>query len=197
LWTRNLIERSRVDRYPELIRIVIGVDPAVTSGEDSDSTGIVIVGLGINGHAYVLQDLTCKLPPIGWATRVINAFTHHKADRVVGEVNNGGDLVEALLRSVDPLLSYKSVHASRGKRVRAEPVASLYEQGYVHHVRDVDNPHHLNDLEDEQCNFVADNMDGSPDHLDALVWALTELYFEPNDDEQVAVYEDRVTISPY
>lgn len=197
LWTRALIDKFRVDGCPEFIRIVIGVDPAVTSGDNSDSTGIIIVGLGINYHAYVLRDLTCKLPPIGWAQRVVNAYQYYGADRVVGEVNNGGDLVEANLRTVDPMLPYKSVHASRGKRVRAEPIASLYEQGYVHHVRDTDTPHHLNDLEDEQCNFVADQMDRSPDHLDALVWAITELYLEPNENEGIVVYEDRVNISPY
>jgi phage terminase large subunit-like protein len=197
LWTRDLIERHRVDGHPDLIRIVIGVDPAVTSGEDSDNTGIVVVGLGANYHAYVLRDLTCKLTPIGWATRVCNVYTHYKADRVVGEVNNGGDLVEANLRSVDPLLSYKSVHASRGKRVRAEPIASLYEQGYVHHVRDTENPHHLTDLEDMMTNFVSDQMDKSPDNLDALVWALTELYLEPEEESGMVSYYEPVRISPF
>jgi phage terminase large subunit-like protein len=198
LWNRALIERLRVDGVPcELKRVVIGVDPAVTSGENSDSTGIVVVGLGTNNHSYVLRDLTCKLPPIGWATRVVNASTHYQADRVVCEVNNGGDLVENNLRTVAPYLPYKSVHASRGKRVRAEPIASLYEQGYIHHLRDPENPHHLSDMEDQMCNFVPDQMDASPDNMDALVWALTEIYLEPMEQEQVFVYEDRVHISPY
>lgn len=157
--------------YPlgSLVRIVLAVDPAVTSGEDADSTGIIVAGKGVDGNAYVLDDLTCRLSPDGWAQRAVNAYHHWGCDRLVAEVNNGGDLVQSVIRSVDPHVSYKKVHASRGKRVRAEPIAALYEQGRVFHTKP------FPELEDQMVSFVPDNMDGSPDRVDALVWALTEL----------------------
>jgi predicted phage terminase large subunit-like protein len=169
LWTRKAIDDLRVAAHPDLARVVVAVDPAVTSGEDADQTGIVVAGLGVDGHGYVLGDLTCRLSPDGWARRAVNAYHAHRADRLVAEVNNGGELVEATVRTVDRNVSYKAVHASRGKRTRAEPVAALYEQGKVHHVGA------LPDLEDQMCGYVPDAYDGSPDRVDALVWALTEL----------------------
>jgi phage terminase large subunit-like protein len=162
----------------QLVRIVVAVDPAVTSGEDADETGIIVAGLGPPPgepagppeHGYVLEDATCRLPPGEWAQRVVGLYHKWEADRVVAEVNNGGDLVEHLLRTVDRSVSYRKVTASRGKRVRAEPVAALYEQGRVHHVGD------LSALEDQQRNFVPDvTSEQSPDHVDALVWAMTDL----------------------
>lgn len=175
LWTRVMIEQSRtkyVDgeyRKPELLRIIVAVDPAVTSGENSDATGIIVCGLGEDGHGYVVEDLTCRKTPDAWARVVVDAYQRYDADRVVAEVNNGGDLVEAVLRTVDAGVSYKAVHASRGKRVRAEPVAALYEQGRVHHVGT------FPDLEDQMCMFVPDTTAQSPDRVDALVWGMTEL----------------------
>jgi predicted phage terminase large subunit-like protein len=151
---------------------VIAIDPAVSTGDDADETGIVVAGLGPDGHGYVLDDLTGRYTPIEWARRAIKAYEDHKADRIVAEVNNGGQMVEATLRMINPRVSYKPVHATRGKVVRAEPVAALYEQGRVHHVGA------LPALEGQMCMFTADidrKRMGSPDRVDALVWALTEL----------------------
>jgi phage terminase large subunit-like protein len=147
----------------------VAVDPAVTSGEEADETGIVVAGRAVNGHLYVLADRSCRLTPDGWARRVVSAFDEWKADRVVAEVNQGGELVEATLRTVRPSISFTAVHATRGKRVRAEPIAAMYEQGRVHHVGA------FPELEDQQCAFAPDQVAGSPDRVDALVWALTEL----------------------
>lgn len=164
--------------YGDLQRVVVAIDPAVTSGEDADETGIVVCGLGVDGFGYVLDDLSCRLAPEGWARRAVNAYHEYQADRIIGETNNGGDLIEAVIRTIDRTVSYKKVTASRGKRVRAEPISSLYEQGKVFHVRP------FPELEDQMCTFVPGTFDGSPDRLDALVWALTELLVK----DQRAVY---------
>ena len=169
LWNRAMIDDSRVAEAPALDRIVVAIDPAMTSGESSDETGIVVAGAGPDGHAYVLEDLSCRESPDGWARRAVAAYHAHKADRVVAEVNNGGDLVEQVIRTVDPLVAYTAVHASRGKVTRAEPVAALYEQGRVHHVGT------FAELEDQQCSFAPQGLRNSPDHVDALCWAITEL----------------------
>ena len=169
LWSSELIEAARVRKAPDMSRIVVAIDPATTSGEDSDETGIVVAGRGVDGHAYVLRDLSCRLSSNGWGTRAINAYREFRADRIVAEVNNGGDLVENVIRVIDRNVSYKAVHASRGKIVRAEPISALYEQKRVHHVG------LFAELETQMCSFVPDNFDGSPDRVDALVWALTEL----------------------
>lgn len=170
LWTRATIEKSRVQAAPEMSRIVVGVDPAVTSGEDADETGIIAAGKGVDGHFYVLKDTTCRLSPDGWARRAVGLYEELGADRIVAEVNQGGELVERIVRSVSKTVAYKAVRATRGKRVRAEPIAALYEQGKVHHVGG-----DLEKLEDQLCTYAPDNFEGSPDRLDALVWALTEL----------------------
>lgn len=141
----------------------------MTSGEHADETGIIVAGKGVDGFGYVLDDLTCRLSPEGWARRVVTAYHEYGADRIIAEVNNGGDLVERVIRTIDQSVSYRKVNASRGKRVRAEPISSLYEQGRVFHVRP------FPDLEDQMCNFTPDNFDGSPDRVDALVWALSDL----------------------
>lgn len=167
LWKRQLIDRFRVESPPDLIRVVVAVDPAATSGESADNTGIIAAGLGADGHGYVLADKTCHLPPQQWAKRVVALYHEVEADRVVGEVNNGGEMVEAVLRTQDERLPYKSVHASRAKRTRAEPIAALYEQGKVHHVGGFPR------LEDEQCMWLVG--EPSPDRMDAAVWALTDL----------------------
>lgn len=169
LWQRANLDKHRLTVAPEMSRVVVGVDPAVTSGEDSDETGIVVAGKGVDGRFYVLADRTCRLSPDGWAKRTLEAYEEFQGDRVVAEVNQGGDLVERLLRSVAKNVPYKAVRASKGKRVRAEPIAALYEQGKVSHVGSHEK------LEDQQCNFTPDGFDGSPDRVDALVWALTEL----------------------
>jgi predicted phage terminase large subunit-like protein len=178
LWTLETIERDRVDtgsdRLPDMARVVVAIDPSGTSGDEakrSDAVGIVVAGVGIDGRAYVLEDLTCNLPPAAWARRAIDAFHRHRADRIVAEGNFGGAMVEAVLQTADPLAPVSLVTASRGKSVRAEPVAALYEQGRVSHV----GVHP--DLEDEMLNFTTSGYVGSrsPNRADALVWALTNL----------------------
>jgi predicted phage terminase large subunit-like protein len=148
-------------------RVVIGVDPAVTSGVLSDETGIVVCGLGVDGFGYVLDDLSCRLSPDGWARRIVQGFHEWKADRIIVEVNQGGDLVESVIRTVDRNVPITKVHASRGKVTRAEPVAALYEQGRIFHAGS------FPELEDQMVSWVPG--DGSPDRLDALVWAMTNL----------------------
>jgi len=169
LWNREMLDANRVKEAPELSRVVVAVDPAVTSGEDSDETGIVVAGRSETGHFYVLEDRSCRLSPDGWARRAVVAFRVRQADRIIAETNNGGDLVEATLRTVDRNVAFRKVTASRGKRVRAEPIAALYEQGKVHHVGG------FPELEDQMCTFLPEGGTGSPDRVDALVWALTEL----------------------
>lgn len=169
LWTRANLDATRVAKAPDLRRVVVAIDPAVTSGESADETGIVVAGAGVDDQFYVLADLTCRLSPDGWARRAVKAYHDYEANRIVGEVNNGGDMVALTIKTVDPSVPFKAVHASRGKRVRAEPIAALYEQGRVHHVGS------FPDLEDQQCQFAPDVFDGSPDRVDALVWALAEL----------------------
>jgi predicted phage terminase large subunit-like protein len=153
-----------------LERIVIGVDPSVTNTASSDECGIIVVGRNQEGIAFVLDDLSLKAPPTGWAKTVIEAYHSYRADRVVAEVNMGGDLVQTLLRTLDPTISYKAVRAHHGKHVRAEPIAALYEQGKVFHTR------YFHVLETQMCSFSPGNRTiKSPDRMDALVWALTEL----------------------
>lgn len=178
LWSRGLIEAGRARQAPELTRVVVAIDPAASSGGASDETGIVVAGKDELGHAWVLADASGRFSPGDWAKTAIAAFRAHRADRVVAEVNNGGEMVEAMLRMIDASVPFTAVHASRGKQVRAEPVAALYEQGRVHHVGA------LPQLEDQMCGFAARESDrrragGSPDRVDALVWALTDLFFEP------------------
>lgn len=169
LWHQELIDETRVIRAPELLRIVIGVDPAVSSKDNSDRTGIVAAALGEDGEYYILADRSCRKPVLRWGEEVINLYHELAADRVVGEVNNGGDLVEAMLRKIDPDLSFRAVSALRGKIVRAEPIAAMYEKKIVHHVGI------FPDLEEEMTGFSPLSATHSPDRLDALVWALTEL----------------------
>lgn len=173
LWTRAMIEAARVAILPPLERVVVAVDPPVTSGEQADACGIIVAGKGADGRAYVLADETVQgASPLEWARVAVAAYAAHGADRLVAEVNNGGELVAAVLRQVDPAISYRAVRASRGKTARAEPVAALYEQGRVAHAGS------FSALEDQMCCFVAGEAwqgTGSPDRVDALVWALSDL----------------------
>jgi phage terminase large subunit-like protein len=181
LWTSERIEAGRVRDVPLLDRIVVGLDPATTTGAGSDECGIVVVGAQTQGppqdwRAVVLADCTVQgATPSGWARAAISAMEQYGADRLVAEVNQGGQMVVEVLRQVDPLVPVKSVHASRGKVARAEPVAALYEQGRVGHVAGLDA------LEDQMCRMTARGFEGtgSPDRVDALVWALHELMIEP------------------
>jgi phage terminase large subunit-like protein len=169
LWNRAMLEAAVTGYTPQdsMQRVVVAVDPAVTSGEDSDETGIVVAGR-TGPQGFVLADVTCRLSPDGWARRAVEAYHHHKADRIVAEANQGGDMVRTVLRTVDPSVPVKLVHATRGKRVRAEPVAALYEQGRVFHAQV------FAQLEDQLLTWTPDSPT-SPDRLDALVWALTDL----------------------
>lgn len=167
LWRRTLIEQGRVAVKPNFTRIVVAIDPSATSTESADECGIIAAGLDWAGHGYVLEDRTLRASPNRWATEAIALYHELKADRIVAEVNNGGEMVGQVLRSIDPSIAYKAVHASRGKQTRAEPIASFYEQGKVHHVGAFEQ------LEDQQCQWVPGEK--SPDRMDALVWALTEL----------------------
>jgi phage terminase large subunit-like protein len=181
LWSAEVLERCRVDAVPEVTRIVVAVDPPVTASKTSDECGIVVVGADTRGdprqwRAVVLEDASVKgASPEGWARAALAAMDRHKADRLVAEVNQGGDLVERLVRTIDPLVPFRAVHATRSKMLRAEPVAALYEQGRVAHVRG------LHKLEEQMCRMTVTGWDGtgSPDRLDALVWALTELMIDP------------------
>jgi predicted phage terminase large subunit-like protein len=177
LWTRPMIDAARKSvPQPDMQRIVVGVDPSGTSGSDKgDSIGIVVAGKGVDGRAYVLGDWTCKLSPAGWGRRAVEAFRAFKADRIVAERNFGGAMVESVIRTADPQVPVTLVTASRGKVLRAEPIAALYEQGRVSHLAES-----LEYLEDQMCAITHDGFvgEGSPDRVDALVWALTELMVE-------------------
>lgn len=173
LWLLVWIDRGRVKERPQgLVRIVVAIDPAVTNNEGSDETGIMVAGIDAAGHGYLLDDISGRYAPHEWARKAIKAYDDWKADLIIAEVNNGGEMVETTLRMVNPNVPYRSVHASRGKVTRAEPIAALYEQGKIHHVGGFPQ------LEDQLCAFTSDfdrSRSGSPDRLDALVWAFTEL----------------------
>jgi predicted phage terminase large subunit-like protein len=174
LWTSEMIETQRLRSAPELQRVVVAVDPSGTKGDgEGDDIGIVVAGKGRDGRFYVLEDATCQASPDAWARRVAAAHERWKADRVIAEKNFGGAMVEAVLRTAEKHLPVKMVTASRGKVVRAEPVAALYEQGKVSHCGVFD------ELEDQMTEMTGAGYvgEGSPDRADALVWALTELAF--------------------
>lgn len=178
LWTGATLEAAQVRAAPELTRIVVALDPSVGGG---DACGIVVAGAVMDGppiqwRAYVLEDCTLAgVSPTGWARAALDAADRHDADRLVAEVNQGGKLVEDVLRGLDPLVSLRCVHATRGKVARAEPVAALYEQGRVAHVPG------LGALEEQMAQITTRGYlgKGSPDRVDALVWALHELMIEP------------------
>lgn len=182
MWTTAMLEKLRRKKIPELDRIVVAVDPPVTGHAGSDECGIVVAGVTMKGpvsdwRAYVLDDVSVRAKsPVGWARVAVTAMETWGADKLVAEVNQGGDMVAEVVRQVDPLVPYKAVRASRGKAARAEPVAALYEQGRVHHIGD------LGVLEDQMCRMSVHGYQGSasPDRLDALVWALHELVIEPS-----------------
>ena len=162
------IEQNRIEVTPEMQRIVIAVDPAVTANSNSDETGIVVAGRGVDNHYYILGDYSGIFSPDVWIKRAIELYYKFDADRIVCEVNNGGDLIEKLLRVQDVNVPYSSVRATRGKILRAEPISALYEQERVHHVG------FFKELEEQMCSYTPQTIK-SPDRLDALVWALTSL----------------------
>jgi predicted phage terminase large subunit-like protein len=192
LWSRDLIEQTRIgkDKLPPLRRVVVAIDPAVSVGEESAETGIIVGSVGTDDHGYVLEDASGRYAPIDWARRAVNLYHKHRADRLVAEANQGGALVETTIRTVDRNVPVKLVHASRGKITRAEPISSLFEQHRCHVAGD------MAELEDQLCTFEAGSS-SSPDRLDALVWALTELMCKPGldgiriSDEVMKQIEDR------
>ncbi len=181
LWTSAQLETLRIDALPAFDRIVVAVDPPVTGHKGSDECGIVVVGAITDGsprdwQAVVLEDASVSAAkPTVWAEAAVAAFERHRAQRLVAEVNQGGDLVGEMIRQIDPMVPFRGVHASRGKAARAEPVAALYEQGRVRHRRG------LADLEDQMCKMTVHGFEGqgSPDRVDALVWAIHELMIAP------------------
>jgi phage terminase large subunit-like protein len=182
LWQRDVIDRCRVPSVPELRRIVVAIDPAMSSNAASDETGIVAAGRGADGLIYVLADWSCRARPDVWAQRAVMLYQEMRAQMIVAEVNAGGEMVERILRQIAPHVFFKPVRALRGKTERALPVAALYEQGRVRHVGA------LSQLEDQMCRFGGNGFNsGSPDRVDALVWAVTEL-------SEVARGEPRVRV---
>ena len=180
LWERKWITEHRISDFEQkekvinqtVEKIVVGVDPAVTGNETSDDTGIMIVGKGYIGeveHYFVLEDRTFHGGVTGWGQEVCKAYADYHANYVVAEVNNGGDLVEVNIRNYDRNINYESVRASKGKAVRAEPVADLYRRGLVHHVGN------FMDLEDQMCTWTEESGEASPNNMDALVWAISYL----------------------
>ena len=169
LWSLSLIERDRVKHTPtNIVRRVISIDPAVTANTTSDETGIIVCARDRQGHGYVEADHSMRGTPLEWAKTVVNAFDHYKCDAIVVEVNQGGDMIASTLRTVRRELPIKEIRAFKGKRLRAEPVSALYEQGRIHHVGV------LEELETQMTTWTPDDL-GSPDRLDALVHGLTEL----------------------
>ena len=171
MWTLMMLDELRVDDAPDLERVVVAVDPAVSSHQDSDETGIVAAAIGVDGEGYVLADRSCKLSPDGWARRAAGLYHELQADRVVCEDNQGGEMVSFTMATVDPSVPVKLIRASRGKRLRAEPIAALYEQARVHHLITMD------ELEDQMVSFTGD-AGGADDRVDALVHALSEVMLD-------------------
>lgn len=195
LWQRSVLDLMRVREHPDLVRVVTAADPEATSGEDSAETGIITVGMGWvdphplpaeispelrsqlgeahppapHLHGYVLDDATVRGTPREWGAAAVTAYHRNRADTIVGEVNNGGEMVGFVIKTIDKLVPYKAVHASRGKETRAQPISSLYEQLLIHHVGEFPL------LEDQLCEWVPGKSSTSPDRLDALVWGFTEL----------------------
>jgi predicted phage terminase large subunit-like protein len=181
LWSRTLLDSTRVGAAPPLARVIVAIDPAATSGDEADEMGIIVAGLGRqripdkNGrarqHGYVLDDVSARMRPIDAARRAVAAYHKHKADVLVAETNNGGEWIGQVIRQVDPTVNYQTVTASRGKVTRAEPVSALFEQHAAHVVAS------LPELEEQLTTWVPG--DSSPDRLDAAVWALTKLMLAP------------------
>ncbi len=180
LWTWDTIEKNRIMELPQLTRVVVAVDPAVTSNAGSDETGIIVVGLADNGHLIIKGDYSGKYTPEQTARRIMQAYSEHEANIVIGEVNNGGDFIRSVLNLVGGGVAYKDVHAARGKATRAEPVAFIYSQGRVNHYGK------FAALEDQMISWVPNSGDKSPDRIDALVWGIT--YLLEGDNETDLLY---------
>lgn len=202
LWRRTVIEASYVpgiekpsDLGIEMAYIVVAVDPAATSSEAADDTGIVVTGLGVDGFGYVLEDCTCHADPDGWGHEAIKAYEKWEADIIVGEVNHGGEMVEHVISTIDPYVPFEPVRASRGKAIRAQPISSLYgnpdegREGIIKHVGG------FPDLEDQMCTWVPGESDDSPDNMDAMVWGFTKIFLEDVEVEETIEDEEWEPVS--
>lgn len=168
LWTKGMIERARLPKAPPMARIVVSIDPAVTNTDESDETGIIVCGSDASGHGYVLGDYSFRGSPLDWASKAVAVFDEHKADSILVEVNQGGDMVSAVLKQVRLGLPIREIRAHVGKRLRAEPVAAMYEQGRIHHIGEYPL------LEDQMTIWTPQDAK-SPDRIDALVQAFSDL----------------------
>jgi phage terminase large subunit-like protein len=197
LWKRQWIEDSRVVKHPDLKRVVVAIDPPGSSNAEADEPpecGIVVAGLGVDDRGYVLADYSLTGTPNEWASESLAAYSKLEADCIVAEINFGGEMVEAVIQGAAEQngmrrVPFMAVRASRGKQLRAEPVSNLYQQGNVSHVGV------FPDLEDQMCNWLPG--DKSPDRLDALVWALTELMIDlaPTADDMLKDMKRRLHLS--
>lgn len=191
LWNRDLIEKFRASNHPPFTRVVVGVDPEASSGDESAETGIIVAALGVNGHGYIIDDRTIRGSPLEWGRAAITAYHLHQANLIVPEKNQGGDMVTYVIESIDNTVAIRPVHASHSKQARAEPISALYEQGRVHHVG------MFAELEDQMCEWVPSAGMASPDRLDALVWALYALMLDTDAAENLVYTEEPELISPY
>jgi phage terminase large subunit-like protein len=179
LWKFKLIDDLRVKTHPELKRVVIGVDPAGSANKKADETGIIVVGMGIDEHMYVLKDSSFHGTPEQWAAEVVRLFDLHKADKIIAESNFGGDMVKSTLQTKRQNLPVDVTHSSKSKYIRAEPISSIYEQMKAHHVG------LFQELENEMCTYTGDTKEKSPNRLDALVFAANELVLNPPNLPQI------------
>jgi phage terminase large subunit-like protein len=188
IWDRETIHSYRKESPPPIERIVVAVDPAVSHNEGSNEHGIIVAGMGEDKRGYVIEDATLGGTPMDWARRAVALFDKHEADAIVTEVNQGGDMVRHTLNTVRPNLPVIEVRATRGKHVRAEPISALYQQGRISHIGT------FPELETQMCQMTADGYqgDGSPDRVDAMVWAFTELF-----PSMTAPKIERVTVKPF
>lgn len=195
LWSLSLLDAFRYlypNKPPAYRKVVVAIDPAATSEDDSNDTGIIGAAEGEDGHGYLLADVSCHEKPLGWARKAVELYHSIKADHIVAEVNNGGEMVVSNIKTVDPLVPVHVVHATRGKAVRAEPISSLYEQGKCHHVG------LFKELEEQMTNFSLSGygLRGSPDRMDAAVWAFYDLLIVGHTQQGVMdYYEEQARIA--
>ena len=194
LWTHKTIDDHRWKNLKrnDLIRVVVAIDPAVSARMVSDETGIIVAGRLASGHGVVLEDLSVRgVMPIDWMSRAVNAYKRWNADTLVAEVNNGGELVRTVCMTVDPMVKFQAVHATRGKVTRAEPIAGMYEQGRIHHVGV------FKQLEDQMLTYSPITSMRSPDRMDALVWAQTALFLDVKAQQRIISLDQPVYVSPF
>lgn len=191
LWEYDSIHHISPSELPELVRVLVSIDPAASSNEDSDENGIIVAGVDEGGYGYVLEDASGIMSPNEWGQRAIDLYRKWSADTIIGEVNNGGEMIEAVLRGIDTNIPFKAMRASRGKVARAEPVAALYEQKKVFHCGSFAK------LEDQLCGLTLDfnraKAKYSPDRADALVWAMSELMLGEMDGMGIYEYYRRAS----